>query len=198
MPIWKLRNGESVTDEEFDSIFPTHLQNHSNRHYTSVYTAQLATQFLASTQDATILDVGSGAGKFCLVAASCSTAQVTGVELRKDQCSIAKEFAEKYQLSNVQFIHASILEIDFYSFSGVYIFNPFLENIDPSARMDTTIETKEDNHTMLTNYVFEQLSRMKIGSRLVTFWTPDKQVPNSFELVKSLSGGSLRFWEKTN
>lgn len=61
----KLRNKVAVFDEEFDTIFPEDVREHSNRHFTSVFIAQQALAFLTEEGAKKILDIGSGTGKFC-------------------------------------------------------------------------------------------------------------------------------------
>jgi len=192
----KLKAKESVSDEEFDAIFPEEVRDYSNRHYTSVYISQRAAKYLAVKEDIQILDIGSGTGKFCLVGAICTNAHFTGVEFRKYQSEIAKECADRYAITNVSFVHANILDINFDEFDAFYIFNPFLENIDTSARMDQLMDGKESDYEVFKKYVHDQLEKKKIGTRLATYWTALSQVPESYELKKSILGDTLKFWEK--
>lgn len=196
MVIEKLKAKESVSDEEFDAIFPEEVRDFSNRHYTSVYISQRAAEFLAVKEDIQILDIGSGTGKFCLVGAICTNAHFTGVEYRKYQSEIAKECADRYAITNVSFVHANILDINFEEFDAFYIFNPFLENIDTSARMDQLMDGKESDYEVFKKYVHDQLEKKKIGTRLATYWTALNQIPDSYELKKSILGDTLKFWEK--
>lgn len=192
----KLRVNELVSDEEFDAIFPAELRDYSNRHYTSVFISQRATQFLVKDENTHILDIGSGTGKFCLVGAVCTDAHFTGVEYRQLQHEIANECAIRYDISNVHFVQANILDVNFKDYNAFYIFNPFLENIDQTARMDQQVETDENNYELFKSYVYDQLDKKEIGTRLATYWTPKEQVPESYGLVKSILGDTLRFWEK--
>jgi SAM-dependent methyltransferase len=196
MPINKLREKISISDEEFDALFPEALREHSNRHYTSVFLSQKAATYLATTENTRILDIGSGTGKFCLVGASCTNAHFTGVEYRKNQSDIANEVAMRFDLQNVNFIHANVLDIDFNDYDAFYIFNPFLENIDRSAKMDESMNSKESNYEIFRKYVHNQLSKKPVGTRLASYFTNNNQVPDSYELIASMFGDTLRFWEK--
>ena len=198
MAIDKLRANISVSDEEFDSIFPEEVREFSNRHYTSVYISQRAAVFLAEHAHTQILDIGSGTGKFCLVGASCTNAHFTGVEYRKNQNQIAQMCADRFALANVSFIYSNILDINFEQFDAFYIFNPFLENIDQSAQMDQLIDSKNSNYVIFRQYVHDQLEKKKIGTRIVSYYTGSGQIPDSYALKKSSFGGTLHFWEKAN
>jgi predicted RNA methylase len=196
MAIDKLRAKQSISDEEFDAIYPEDVREHSNRHFTSVFLSQKAAQYLANGEEIEILDIGSGTGKFCLVGATCTKSHYTGVEHRKYLSDIAQECANTFVIPNVSFINANILDIDFKTFDAFYIFNPFLETHDKSARMDQSVTIKTSDYDVFKNYVFSELDKKKIGTRLATYWTTDNQIPDSFELKGSFFGDTLRFWEK--
>jgi len=196
MAIDKLRANISVSDEEFDSIFPEEVREFSNRHYTSVYISQRAAAFLAVKENVQILDIGSGTGKFCLVGAACTNAHFTGVEYRKYQNQIAQMCADRFALANVSFVYSNILDVDFEQFDAFYIFNPFLENIDRSAQMDQLIDSKNSDYEIFRQYVHDQLEKKKVGTRIVSYYNASGQIPDSYELKKSSFGGTLHFWEK--
>jgi predicted RNA methylase len=198
MAIDKLRAKISISDEEFDAIYPEDVRDHSNRHFTSVFLSQKAAQYLANGEEKEILDIGSGTGKFCLVGATCTNAHYTGVEHRKYLSEIAQECANTFVVPNVSFINANILDIDFKTFDAFYIFNPFLETHDKSARIDQSVSIKSSDFDVFRNYVYKELAKKDIGTRLATYWTADNQIPDSFELKGSFFGDTLRFWEKTN
>lgn len=196
MPINKLREKISISDEEFDTIFPEEMWEHSNRHFTSVFLSQKAAAYLAADENTRILDIGSGTGKFCLVGAICTNSHFTGVEYRKNQSDIALEVAERFRIPNVRFINANILDINFKDYNAFYMFNPFLENLDTSARMDQTKNSKKEDYELFRSYVFQQLASKDIGTRLATYYISQNQIPDSFELKSSSFGDTLKFWEK--
>ena len=198
MAIDKLRAKQSISDEEFDAIYPEDVREHSNRHFTSVFLSQKAAQYLANGEEIEILDIGSGTGKFCLVGATCTKAHYTGVEHRKYLSDIAQACANTFVIPNVSFINANILNIDFKTFDAFYIFNPFLETHDKSARMDQSVSISDGDYDVFTTYVRNELAKKEIGTRLATYWTTDNQIPESFELKGSFFGDTLRFWEKIN
>lgn len=196
MPIDKLGNKQSISDEEFDSIFPEDVKDHSNRHFTSVFLSQKAAQYLANDEEIEILDIGSGTGKFCLVGAICTNAHYTGVEHRKYLVEIANEIANRFVVTNVSFVHENILNIDFRTYDAFYIFNPFLETHDPSARMDGSVKLEADDYITFKNYVHDQLEKKKIGTRIASYWTSVEQIPDSYEIVSKHFGDTLCFWNK--
>ena len=99
-------------------------------------------------------------------------------------------------IPNVSFINANILNIDFKTFDAFYIFNPFLETHDKSARMDHSVSISDGDYDVFTTYVRNELAKKEIGTRLATYWTAENQIPESFEMKGSFFGDTLRFWEK--
>lgn len=198
MPINKVKAslGTVISDEEFDAMFPEPLRVHSNRHYTSVFIAQRATAFLTENNRKRILDIGAGTGKFCLVGALHSTAHFTGVEYRKELSDAAQDCAKRYNIENVSFICANILDLDFSEYDAFYMFNPFLEHRDDTAKIDDAVSFYATAYEQFKEHVFQQLDKKKIGTRLVTYWTPLEQIPTSYSLKNSLFGDTLRCWEK--
>ncbi len=193
----KLRNKVAVFDEEFDTIFPVDVREHSNRHFTSVFIAQQASAFLTDDGATKILDIGSGTGKFCLVASATSKAHFTGVEHRAYQVEIGNSCAQRFGLNNCNFIADNILNIDFSNYDAFYIFNPFLEAKDPTAQMDQAVKVGLKEYDTFSNYVYQQFESLKIGTRIASYWTSKTQFPQSYELVKSSFGDTLTFWIKT-
>jgi predicted RNA methylase len=192
----KLKNKVAVFDEEFDLIFPEDVREHSNRHFTSVFIAQQAAAFLTEEGAKTILDIGSGTGKFCLVASATSKAHYTGVEHRTHHVEIGNDCAKRYGLLNCKFIADDILNVDFSNYDAFYIFNPFLEAKDPTAQMDQVVKVGLKDYDEFSNYVYQQFDSLRIGTRIASYWTSKTQIPPSYELVKSAFGDTLTFWRK--
>lgn len=194
----KFKSGITVFDDEFDMIFPEDVREHSNRHYTSVFLAQKAAAYLVKSPNDKILDIGSGTGKFCLVGALSTSGQFTGVEYRKYQSDIGQYVATQNAISNAHFINANILDVTFDEFTGFYMFNPFLEQIDRTAKMDGLIKDNPENYQRFNAHVRSELMKKKIGTRLVTYFVPVNQIPEGYEQVETFFGGTFCFWEKVN
>ncbi len=192
-----LKLNKNVTDTEFDTIYPENIKKLGPVHWTPVEVAREAASFLSDMPAPSILDIGSGAGKFCLVGAAITNGQYTGVEQRTNLHLVAKRLATHYGLPNVKFIQANITEINFSDYNAFYYFNPFYENIEKSNIIDETVELKTQNFNVYTRYVKQQLEGMPIGTRLVTYWSSVKDIPLSYTLQVKSMGGLLEMWEKT-
>ncbi len=192
-----LKLNKNVTDAEFDTIYPENLKKIGPVHWTPVQVAREAAEFLTDMNAPKILDIGSGAGKFCLIGAALSKANFTGVELRTELYKVSKRIAKCYGLPNAKFINSNITDIDFKNYNAFYYFNPFYENIEKTNIIDDTVELKTQNFNIYTRYVKEQLENMPNGTRLVTYWSSVKDVPLNYTLRAESMNGLLEMWEKT-
>jgi len=76
----RLLSGAQVADLEFDAIYPQWVRRLSEQHWTPLDVCIRAAELLVTDERSTVLDVGSGAGKFCLIGAASTGATFVGVE----------------------------------------------------------------------------------------------------------------------
>src|SRR4051812_11609675 len=83
----------AVDDAYFDRIYPDWAQRMSRLHWTPVPVALRAAQLLTENHSsgARVLDLGSGAGKFCLVGASTYGGDFFGIEQRSHLVNLSKK-----------------------------------------------------------------------------------------------------------
>lgn len=182
------------TDEGFNSIYPLPVRIQAQRHWTPVHVAKKAAAFLAVADNARILDIGSGAGKFCLVAAhEAPHALFYGVEQRQGLVRRAVKAKEQLQLKNVSFIHANITRVDLGDYDHFYFYNSFYENIDDTDRIDNSVDYTPELFDEYNRYLHRQLEQKPTGTRLVTFHCPGNELPASYKIVASEMNGLLQF-----
>ncbi len=191
-----IRLNINITDDDFNLIYPPTISRLAKNHWTSVAVAKVASEYLVDRPGTRVLDIGSGAGKFCLVGASNTQGHFTGVEQRAGLVNLCKGLAHSYSIQNVKFIHANITEIDFKKYDSFYFYNSFYENINQANRIDDSVPLDRDLYHHYSTYLVAQLSALPIGTRLVTNCSPITSIPGCFRLQYSLRGGLLRFWEK--
>lgn len=142
-----------------------------------------------------MLDIGSGIGKFCLIAARQHPATMFfGVEQRPELVHHANVAMEFLRLDNLEFIHANMTQINFKAFDHFYFYNSFFENVDFIGRIDDSVETSLALYKYYTQYLSANLDRMPQGTRLVSFQGSGKEVPENFTLVKSTFNGLLNMY----
>ena len=186
----------NISDEEFNKIYHQDIRSFATRHWTPIAIAKQAAEYLVGIPGTKVLDIGSGAGKFCMVGASYTRGFFTGVEVRKYFFETSQRLLESYRFSNVKFIQSNITKIDFKNYDAFYFFNPFHENIDSSAIIDHSVETGIYLYNIYTNYVHEQLVKKRIGTRLVTYHGQMSEIPSSYKLIRADYNNKLNFWEK--
>lgn len=186
----------TVEDTTFNELYPSRIKRLAARHWTPVAVAKFAAEYLVDKPYKKVLDIGSGAGKFCLVGAASTTGMFYGVEQRASLVKLSKKIVDKYDLANVEFIHSNINEISFSDYEAFYFYNSFYENIDSSCSIDKTILPERELFYSYSKYVKEQLEQTPIGTRLVTYWSNGEEIPDSFKLEYIACEGVLILWRK--
>ena len=193
-----LRSGTLVADRVFDEVFPPATQARSSVYWTPVEVAVRAANLLADRAGATILDVGSGVGKFCIVAGAVANANVRGIEHRPHLVEIARSAAKKIGVA-VTFDGGTIDEQDPAAIDGFYLFNPFAENLCSGREcLDTSVELSARRFRLDVEATEYLLSKARVGARVVTYCGFGGDIPEAFELVmrERCGGGRLELWVK--
>ena len=197
MVIELLRLKMDITDEEFDSVYPERIRQLAKRHWTPVSVARMAAEFLVGDEPGTrVLDIGSGAGKFCMVGAASTRGYFTGVEQRQELVELSMMLADAFTLENVTYHHANITSVEFREYDAFYLYNSFYENVETENCIDSGVRLNLQLYDDYSLHTFEQLASLRRGVRLATYFTSTNIVPPSFRIVDSFFGGRLILWEK--
>lgn len=183
-------------DAAFDTLYPLHIRDLSQMHWTALDVSLEASNFLAAPE-ARVLDIGSGVGKFCIAAGVYHPeATFYGVEQREELFHHAQIAKEQVGVSNVQFIYGNLMDLDYDQYDHFYFYNPFYENIEPKSRIDYTVRTSFELYHQYTLFIYEMLNKKPAGTKLVTFHAPDKQIPASYQLTDNSYSRVLKMWVK--
>ncbi|SFX00102.1 methyltransferase domain-containing protein [Cytophaga hutchinsonii] len=197
MIIDQLRIQKNIPDEEFDAIYPFEIRELSERHWTSVFVAKTAADFLCNQRPVKVLDIGSGAGKFCFVGAALHpSSQFHGIDIRENFIQLSNNLKEQYAVANVSFFQQDALEMDLTGYGGIYFFNSFQEKIDPTSVIDHNSKVSVEQYIQYTNHIFNELNKVPAGTKLVTYYSEDFCVPGSFRLLATHFNGELKFYLK--
>lgn len=185
-----------IDDASFDALYPEGIKAHSFIHWTPVEIIETALQWLDPKKSTKILDIGSGAGKFCILGSMFSKASFTGVEFREDLVKVARATAKVAGATNVTFINDNIANIDFRDYDAFYYYNPFCEFLAEFDRIDDRITYDPGSFRRYEDYVIEQLEQVPVGTRIVTYCSGTFPLPATFDLKNLLYDGKLALWQK--
>jgi len=189
-----LRDGVEFDDPRFDRIYPLGHRLRSAVHWTPVDVARRVCELLALGPHHTVLDVGSGVGKMCLIGALVTDATWVGIERDAAMVSAGARAARLLGLQRrVNFVCGTLDAIDWARFDAFYLFNPFAETLisgpdDALARRRTYIADIE--------IVQRHLAVARPGTRVVTYHGFGGDMPPELELTwaEAAHEDELRVW----
>lgn len=185
------------SDEQFNEIYPLSVRSFAAKHWTPLHVARRVANFLAADNDVRILDIGSGAGKFCLAAAHYKPkAFYYGIEQRKNLIVQAEIAKEALHVENVFFIHGNFTQVDFKNFDHFYFFNSFYENLAGTEKIDDSIDYSSELYNYYSHYLYRQLEEKPKGTKLATFHSLEDEIPESYHELSSSLNNLLKFWIK--
>jgi len=186
-----------ASDLVFNSLYPKPVEEVAEKHWTPINVAKKAAAFLAASVDVKVLDIGSGSGKFCLVAAhQHPLTSFYGVEQRQNLVDLSTELAKELELENLNFICDNICNIDFGKYDHFYFYNSFYENVPGTQKIDSAIKFSEDLYNYYNRYLYKQLKKRPAGTRLVTYHSFGIEIPPGYEVVNTDYNEFLKFWVK--
>jgi SAM-dependent methyltransferase len=194
-----LRAGKRVRDTTFDAIYPEDVRRVSARFWTPVEVARTAARWLSSQGAEAILDVGSGAGKFCIVASLTAAQSVTGLEQRSALLEAAAAASKAYG-ARADFKLGTLETLDPGAYDAFYLFNPFGENLYPTTeQFDSGPELSRLRYSHDLSIFENWLDHAATGTCVVTYHGFGGRMPDTYDLLRSLPKGSdiLRLWKKT-
>lgn len=195
-----LAAGLPVSDKDFDACMPESQQRASARYWTPVRVAVRLASWIAQAGVEQVLDVGSGAGKFCVVGALASKLTYTGVEHRAHLVEAAEELAERFRVADrATFLVGTPEAVDFNAFDALYFYNPFGENhFTATDHLDSTVELNRRRFDREVARVEQLLERVPVGMHLATYNAYGGRVPDTFDLVQAqiVEVSLLRLWRK--
>lgn len=198
----RLRNGDLPSDEEVDGFLRPRSQHLSRQFWTPVGVAAKVARWLGDLGVERVLDIGSGSGKLCVVAAACGDASFVGLEQRTALADEATALAARFGLSDrVTFVNGSLGEVPLPEVDAFYLYNPFGENVfGPESHIDESVELSDRRYFEDVARVEALLREAPVGTALVTYNGFGGTIPGSFceVAVDRKRPSVLRMWQKTS
>ncbi len=196
-----LGNGQHPTDDAFDAFLPYDLRVASGTHWTPLAVAARAATWLAELDVQTVVDIGSGAGKFCIAAALATRCRFVGIEQRPRLVAAAAELAHQFHVDDrVTFTTGVVEPSTLPSAEAYYLYNPFGENwLAPTERLDAEVELGDDRYVRDIAIVEEVFRRAPKGVYVFTYNGFGGRMPRGYDQIRvdRTLPNILRLWEKT-
>jgi SAM-dependent methyltransferase len=187
-------------DDAFDAVYPPEIRQVSARFWAPVEVARLAAVLLRDAGARRVLDVGSGVGKFALVAAA-TAPELTlfGIEQRAHLVDHARRAQEILGIPNARFAVGDATSTSWRSFDGFYFFNSFAENTFHEAdRLDDRAELSMARFARDVLRTHAALRAAPVGTAVATFCGSSGRMPCSYEVAfaRRMEASWLRLWIK--
>jgi len=192
--------GVCRSDLSFDRLLQDDLRTRSSLHWTPVSVAARAAKWIDERGIATVVDIGSGAGKFCVVAALAGRATYVGLEQRARLVKASRQLAETFDLGiRVRFVHGTLGFSHVPKAEAYYMYNPFGENLfGPQSQIDGDVELSETRYRRDISAAERMLTEVPFGTFLITYNGFGGHVPPTFRevAVDRAQPNVLQMWEK--
>ena len=185
------------TDAILHKLYPESIRSLARMHWSPLYITQKVVSFLAPNNTGKVLDIGSGVGTFCLAGAYYKpTVSFFGVEQRKNLVAYAEYARKKVGFQNVHFIHRNFTQLDLSEYDQFYFYNAFFENLDGTEKIDNEIAYSNELYNYYSIYLYNQLEKMPMGTRIATYCSWGDEIPPCYRLAEEHFNNLLKFWIK--
>jgi hypothetical protein len=183
-----------TADEQLNALVPRDLRHLSGTHWTPVEIAVRAVTLLCPAPSTTVLDVGAGVGKLCVIGALSSWGIWCGVERQMPLVEASTRLARTLGVTaRTSFLHGDALSIDWEAFDAIYLYNPFALApfpTDPACHaLDFRVQVAR---------VQDRLAALRDGVRVVTLHGFGGVMPATYQLVYqerfAVAGLDLALW----
>ena len=195
-----LRSGSCPADRFIDQFLPDDLRVVSGQYWTPLAVAKRAAEWLDDLGVRTVVDIGSGAGKFCVAASLVGHARYTGLEQRRSLVASARSLATVFDVRDrVSFVHGALGAMATPSADAYYLYNPFGQYFFRSHHdVDPGVEFNATRHAHDVAAVEQLLRRAPTGTYVLTYNGFGGRVPAGYRQIRidRKLPSDLRLWRK--
>jgi predicted RNA methylase len=169
-------------DWAFDRFLPKSLGVVSAQFWTPIEVATRVADWLDDFNIRTVMDIGSGVGKFCVVAALSANCNFLGVEQRPRLVRTARHLARLFRVQDrVRFLHGEFGDDPLPIADAYYLYNPFGENlVGPVDHLDEDVELGEERYFREVRALERFLKEAPTGTFVVTYNGFGAELPRSY------------------
>jgi SAM-dependent methyltransferase len=195
-----IRSGICPNERFFDRFLPYELRCVSGQFWTPLPVALRVAQWLDAEGVETVVDVGSGAGKFCVAAALASRCTFIGVEQRPRFVAAARALAGLFGVSDrARFVSGTLGSGVLPVADAYYLYNPFGENLfGPEEHLDEDVELCNERYERDIAFMERFFAQAPDGTLVVKYNGFGGQMPFSYDelhVARDLPN-LLRMWRK--
>ena len=197
-----MRLRQFVSDREFDKFLPEELRDVSAQFWTPLRVIARAAEWFNELDIRTVVDIGSGAGKFCVAGALYGgRTRYLGLEHRPRLVAGARFLARTLRVEpQVRFVHGVLGTARLPEPDAYYLYNPFGENtFRDTNHLDEDVELSEERYFEDIRRVESLLGHASTGTYVLTYNGFGGYVPGGYREVRvdrSLPN-VLRLWQKS-
>lgn len=196
-----LQAGMPPADATFDLHMPPEIRAVSGTYWTPLATAVRVAEWLDEAGVRSIVDIGSGAGKFCVAAALAGHCRITGLEQRPRLVDAARELARVFGVEDrVSFVEDELGEGPVPVAEAYYLYNPFGENLFwYGERLDDDVELSEQRYARDVAATEALLESAPLGTYVLTYNGFGGRIPSMYEQLRvdRTLPNMLRLWRNT-
>jgi predicted RNA methylase len=196
-----LRVGRCPSDRAFDRFLPYHLRLASSQHWTPLVVALRVAGWLDDLAVKTVVDIGSGAGKFCVAAALASHCDFMGIEQRPRLVASARGLAQIFDVEDrVRFVQGTLGQCSLPEANAYYLYNPFGENLfGPDEHLGDDVELSDERYERDVARMETFLERARVGTYIIKYNGFGGRMPPAYDEVRvdREMPNVLRVWQKT-
>jgi hypothetical protein len=198
-----LRDGRCPPERMFDRFLEPEMRSVSRRYWTPLLVAVRAAEWFGDLGVRSVVDIGSGPGKFCVGAALAGDATFTGVEQRVRFVVAARSLARTFEVEDrVRFVCGTFgsSELTLPDADAYYLYNPFGENLFPRHdRLDADVDLSVSRYAREVSAMEDMLLQLPLGAYLLTYNGFGGRMPTSYDEIRAdyELPNVLRLWRKT-
>jgi hypothetical protein len=195
-----LRAGRCPPDFVFDRFLPGRLRSAAPYFWTPLSVAARAAEWFEDCGIQSVVDIGSGAGKFCVAAALMGRARFIGLEHRGPCVLAARELARLFEVSEqVCFVEGSFGVRHTPEAEAYYLYNPFAENLfGERERLDDEAALSLERFRRDVDAALQFFDRAPVGTYVLTYNGFGAEMPDGYSQIRSdvALPNVLRLWRK--
>jgi hypothetical protein len=184
----QLRNGQLVSDLRFDRFLPVELQTVSSQYWTPLAVCIRVAQWVNELGIRNIVDIGSGAGKFCVATALATSIDVVGVEHRSRLSGAARDLAQIFGVSErVTIVDGAFTEVlaETLVAEAYYLFNLFGECLaDEDEYLDQDVELGQRRYDQDVASTLDLLLPAPLGTIVFKYNGFGAQMPDAYKQIR--------------